>query len=128
MKLINRLSIIFICLFMSSCHLVGKYSEQGKRISMEINNELIRLGFCSSPAECVSNLDLYGSDDTEISFEIYNSSKLDLVSAFISSAIKNGLESSNDVPITIRVYSKLRSAYGNSLFRGDPIISVKISK
>lgn len=128
MKLINKLSLIFVFLFISSCHLVGKYSEQGKRIGMKINNELISLGFCSSPAECVSNLDLYGSDDTEICFEIYNSSKLDVVSAFISSAIKNGLEPSNDVPISIRVYSKSRSTYGNSLFRGDPIISVKISK
>jgi hypothetical protein len=127
----SRLTI-FLCivasLSLTACHLVGKSREQQKKTTYGITRELTRIGKCSSPPECASKLDLYGSGDLKIRYEIYNSTDMDLVASFINIAITNGLEFSENTPIDIFVYPKLRKVYGNSIFRDDPLVIVKISK
>lgn len=124
-KIVAVLGYCSIILLLGGCG--DKYSEQGNQLSSSIKSELINLGFCSTPMDCIDKLDIYGGHDTQVNFEIYNAENREMIAAFINYSVLNGLEITNGIPITIKVYPKHRYEYGNNIFKDKPIIYVKIS-
>lgn len=121
--------VVKICCCISLFLLGGcgdKYSEQGNKLSISITNELVKLGFCSTPTDCIKKLDIYGGHDNRVNFEIYNAKDRKMLASFIEFAVDNGLKITNGIPIAIKVYPKLRSEYGNRLVKDRPIIDVII--
>ena len=68
MKRISKIIVKICCcitlLIIASCG--DKYSAEGNKLSVSIANELVNLGFCSAPADCIKKLDVYGGHDNRI--------------------------------------------------------------
>jgi hypothetical protein len=104
-----------------------KYSEQGHILSREIHNNLISRGICTSK-DCNAEYEVYGGHGNQINYSIYNPKDRKVLAALIEFVVENGLQISGGVPISISVYPKSRSEYGNMLFNPKPIVKVEVAK
>ncbi len=123
-KTVVKICCCILFLFLGSCG--DNYTEQGNKLSISIINELVNLGFCSAPTDCIKKLDIYGGHDNRVNFEIYNAKDKKMLASFIEFAITNGILITNGIPIEIKVYPKFRSEYGNRFLKDKPIIDVVI--
>jgi hypothetical protein len=105
-----------------------KYSKQGRELSKRINEHLIETGICSTIKECHAQLETYVDHDTRVNFSIYNPNNRKALAAFIEYVIEYGIQITDGIPISIKVYPESRQSYGNFIIPPKSIIKVEVSK
>jgi hypothetical protein len=121
-----------ISLLITTAFVVGSigcgepYRNEGDKLNEEINKELIAQKLCNSTRECNQIFRASSSHGNQLNYSVYAPDKLVLATAF-KVVIEKGMEITNGVPISIKVYPKTREEYGNNPFYTS-IITLEIKQ
>ncbi len=114
-----------LIIFITGC--VEKYNKQGHALSKELNNHLMKQGFCTSK-NCKRDFEIFGGHGNRVNFSIYNPKDKKVLASIIEYVVEHGLQVTGGVPISIYVYPKSRKEYGNFLFRPETILKLEVTK
>lgn len=136
----NRLMIFGICaigsvwlLFSPDTHAVGKYPDQGRRLSIALNQLLISKGFCAAPPECFDLLPGYTDHESTVRINYYEVGDRNFAAflEIVGFLLKEGTTKTDNVPIRIKGYRETHDQVRTSgLFikRIKPFMDMEVTK
>lgn len=101
--------------FALPCFAGSGFSEEGNRLSTELDSHLIRSGLCSDVKTCNDAAPIYRRDGTTVEFNLYAATNPQVVQEVFGFIAANGLRITNGKPIVLSAFPKPKEAYVNSI-------------
>lgn len=101
--------------FALPCFAGSGSSEEGNRLSTELNSHLIRSGLCSDIKTCYDAAPIYWRDGKTVELNLYVATNPQVVQEVFGFIAANGLRITNGKPIALGAFSKPKEAYVNSI-------------
>lgn len=95
-----------------------KYSEQGGRLTSALRAALIAHGYCHSPQECQKLLPGTAAhgDRVRIAYYEVNDRNISALMFLIDMVVRQGIDITGGIPITITAYKETHEEYRESGF------------